>query len=98
MLSVAALLLFGFSLWSSFALTVAMAHELMPDHVGLTSGLMLGVSVGAGGLGVAFTGLLADSYSLDTALSTIPMLVVASFLLILLVRYPWKLFTPPRIG
>ncbi|HOT02553.1 MAG TPA: MFS transporter [Methanolinea sp.] len=90
LLSLAALLVFGFALWSSFALTVAMAHELMPDHVGLTSGLMLGVAVGAGGLGVAATGLIADRLSLDAALSTIPLLVIGSLLLMLLVRYPWK--------
>jgi len=95
LLSLAALLVFGFALWSSFALTVAMAHELMPDHVGLTSGLMLGVAVGAGGLGVAATGLIADRLSLDAALSTIPLLVIGSLLLMLLVRYPWKSLSRP---
>ncbi|OPY43110.1 MAG: putative MFS family transporter protein [Methanoregulaceae archaeon PtaU1.Bin222] len=96
LLSIIALLLFGFSLWSSFALTVAMAHELMPDHVGLTSGLMLGVSVGAGGLGVAFTGMIADSISLHAALSSIPALIIAALLLMLIVRYPWK-YLPSRV-
>jgi len=95
LISLAALLVFGFALWSSFALTVAMAHELMPDHVGLTSGLMLGVAVGAGGLGVAATGLIADRISLDAALSTIPLLVIGSLLLMLLVRYPWKSLSRP---
>jgi FSR family fosmidomycin resistance protein-like MFS transporter len=93
--SIAALLVFGFALWSSFALTVAMAHEMMPDHVGLTSGLMLGVAVGAGGLGVAATGMIADRISLDAALSTIPILVIGSLLLMLLVRYPWKSLSRP---
>lgn len=95
LISLAALLVFGFALWSSFALTVAMAHELMPDHIGLTSGLMLGVAVGAGGLGVAATGLIADRISLDAALSTIPLLVIGSLLLMLLVRYPWKSLSRP---
>lgn len=97
-LSYAALLLFGFFLWSSFALTVAMSHELMPEHLGLTSGLMLGVSVGAGGLGVACTGLIADAISLDAALSSIPLLVFVSLIIVFMVRYPWKSFTRSRIG
>ncbi len=90
MLSVIALMIFGFFLWSSFAVTVAMSHELMPTRVGLTSGLMIGVSIGAGGVGVAFSGYLADQYSLTTALGTVPVLVLLAALFILFLEYPWK--------
>lgn len=90
--SLVALLIFGFTLWSSFALTVAISHELMPEHVGMTSGLMLGVAIGAGGLGVALTGYIADEYSLMTALATIPVLIGGAALLMSRVRYPWKTF------
>jgi FSR family fosmidomycin resistance protein-like MFS transporter len=88
-LSIAGLLLFGFALWSSFALTVAMAHELAPRHVGITSGLLLGVAIGAGGLGVAVTGLLADRYSLEAAITSIPVLIAVTVSLMFMVRYPW---------
>lgn len=91
-LSVLSLLLFGFFLWSSFAVTVAMSHELMPTRVGLTSGLMIGVSIGAGGIGVAFSGFLADRYSLVTALGTVPVLILCAALFILFLEYPWKSF------
>ncbi len=89
-LSLVALLIFGFTLWSSFALTVAISHELMPGHVGMTSGLMLGVAIGAGGLGVALTGYIADQYSLQSALATIPALIAGAALLMTMVRYPGK--------
>jgi FSR family fosmidomycin resistance protein-like MFS transporter len=86
-----ALIVFGFFLWSSFAVTVAMSHEILPSRVGMASGLMLGVAIGAGGIGVAINGLIADMYSLTTALYTIPILIVGAAGLMMVVRYPWKL-------
>jgi FSR family fosmidomycin resistance protein-like MFS transporter len=88
--SIAALHLFGFVLWSGLAVTVAMAHELMPRDVGLASGLLLGVAVGAGGLGVAVTGMLADRFSLSFAIGSLPFVVAAACITLLMVRYPWK--------
>jgi FSR family fosmidomycin resistance protein-like MFS transporter len=89
-LSILSLIIFGFFLWSNFAVTVAMSHELMPRSVGLASGLMLGVAIGAGGIGVAVSGMIADQYSLMAALVLIPVLLIAAAALILTVRYPWK--------
>jgi FSR family fosmidomycin resistance protein-like MFS transporter len=88
--SVIALLLFGFFLWSTFAVAVAMGHELMPGNVGLASGMMLGVAIGFGGLGVAVNGLIADHYSLAAALGTIPIPIIGAIILMALVPYPWK--------
>ena len=65
------LLVFGFALWSGFAVTVAIAHEMVPGKVAFTSGLMLGASLGAGGLGVAVFGFLADRYSLAATLQSV---------------------------
>jgi MFS transporter, FSR family, fosmidomycin resistance protein len=88
--SLALLGLFGFGLWSTFAITVALSHELMPRAVGLASGVMLGVVVGAGGLGVAVTGYLADLTSLELALWTVVPVLVVSALLYAALPYPWK--------
>ncbi|WP_342679175.1 MFS transporter [Methanofollis sp. UBA420] len=88
--SYVALLIFGFFLWSTFSVTVAMAQEVMPGNVGLASGLMLGLAVGAGGIGVAVSGAIADASSLGTALATLPLPVVAALLLVFAVPYPWK--------
>lgn len=91
MVAYLALVFFGFFLWSSFAVTVAMSHEIMPSRVGMASGLMLGVAIGAGGIGVAINGMIADTYSLMTALYTIPILIVGAAALMVFVRYPWNL-------
>ncbi len=93
-----ALVLFGFFLWSSFAVTVAMSHELLPSSVGMASGLMLGVAIGAGGIGVAVNGMIADMYSLTGALSTIPILIAGAAVVMMLVKYPWKLLAEKRAG
>ena len=90
-ISVLFLLAFGFFLWSSFSVTVAMSHEMVPRSVGIASGMMIGVAIGAGGVGVAFSGMIADSYSLISALATIPVLILVSASLMSRVRYPWKL-------
>ena len=66
-------ILFGFFIWSTFAVAVAMSHELLPGNVGLASGMMLGLAIGFGGLGVAVNGIIADHYSLAAALGTIPI-------------------------
>ncbi len=62
----------------------------MPRAVGLASGVMLGVVVGAGGLGVAVTGYLADIASLELALWTVVPVLIVSALLYAVLPYPWK--------
>ena len=90
LVAIAALLCFGFCLWSTFAVAVAMGHELLPQNVGLASGMMLGLAIGFGGLGVAVSGLIADHYSLGAALGTIPLPIAVAVVLMALLPYPWK--------
>ncbi|RQD81127.1 MAG: MFS transporter [Methanocalculus sp. MSAO_Arc2] len=69
----------GYLIWSTFSVTVTMAQEYLPDRVGLASGLLLGFSLGAGGLGVSVVGIAADYLSLYTALFglAIPLTIAA---------------------
>jgi FSR family fosmidomycin resistance protein-like MFS transporter len=94
--SLVAMIVFGFILWSTFAVTVAMAHEIAPGNVGLVSGLMLGLAVGVGGMGVAVTGWIADMTSLSLGLATIPVAIALAVPLFLAVPYPWKVFSRNR--
>jgi len=94
--SLAALMVFGFILWSTFAVTVAMAHEIAPGNVGLVSGLMLGLAVGVGGMGVAATGWIADMTTLTLGLMTIPLAIALAIPLFLAVPYPWKFLSRNR--
>jgi FSR family fosmidomycin resistance protein-like MFS transporter len=89
-LSILMLLIFGFCLWSTFAVAVAMSHELLPGNIGLASGVMLGLAIGFGGLGVAVNGIIADHYSLHAAIATIPLPIIAAVILMALLPYPWK--------
>lgn len=84
-LQVIALAIAGASLISASSLTVVMAQELLPDNVGLASGLTLGLGFGAGGLGAAALGALGDAHGIGAtmqALAWLPVpLVLASLLL-----------------
>jgi FSR family fosmidomycin resistance protein-like MFS transporter len=90
LLAIVALLCFGFCLWATFSVAVAIGHELLPQNVGLASGMMLGLAIGFGGLGVAVNGLIADHYSLGAALGTIPVPIAFAVVLMAFLPYPWK--------
>ncbi|HOI14333.1 MAG TPA: MFS transporter [Methanoculleus sp.] len=97
-LSLVALMIFGFILWSTFAVTVAMAHEIAPGNVGTVSGLMLGLAVGVGGMGVAVTGWIADMTTLTLGFATIPLAIVLAVPLFLAVPYPWRSLARSRLS
>src|SRR5262249_3076211 len=50
----------GFILASAFPAVVVFGQELMPGRVGMVSGLFFGFIFGAGGIGAAMLGTLAD--------------------------------------
>lgn len=54
----------GLVLASAFSAIVVFAQELVPGRVGAVSGLFFGFAFGAGGLGAALLGQLADSTSM----------------------------------
>ena len=87
-LLILSILLFGFFLWSSFAVTISMAHELVPTQIGFISGLFMGVAMGAGGIGVSISGIIADHAGLTATLATFPVLVLLAAVLFALVEYP----------
>jgi MFS transporter, FSR family, fosmidomycin resistance protein len=55
----------GATLISASSLTVVMAQEILPNRVGLASGLTLGLAFGAGGLGATALGKYADIFGLS---------------------------------
>jgi FSR family fosmidomycin resistance protein-like MFS transporter len=89
-LGLLSLMLFGFSLWSSFSVTLAIAHELLPGNLGLASGLLLGLSMGFGGLGVALIGGIGDAVGLAGAFWALLMITVLAIPLFIVLPYPWR--------
>jgi MFS transporter, FSR family, fosmidomycin resistance protein len=63
-----ALALVGTCVVGTFGVTMVMGQEYMPRHVGTASGLVIGLSVGLGGVAAVALGGLADATTLRTAL------------------------------
>ena len=78
----------GMALLASFSVTVVFAQELLPQHLGLASGLTLGLAFGAGGLGVGMSGLMADLLGLRTSVWMLVFLPGLAGLLALTLRSP----------
>lgn len=74
LLSLVFLMVAGFVLISSFAITVVYGQELMPGSVGTASGLMLGFSIGIGGLGIPVLGYVGDVAGISMAMWLIALL------------------------
>jgi len=81
----------GTVLISSFALTTVMAQTTLPQHLGIASGMMVGFSMSAGGIGVTVLGMIADAWGVPIAMKTILILPLIAFGLSLIVKYPLKL-------
>lgn len=80
--------LLGMTLIASFTVTIVMAQRLLPNNLGVASGLTVGFAIGTGGIGVTILGVIADAYGVPAALKFIGILPVAGFLMSLTVPYP----------
>jgi FSR family fosmidomycin resistance protein-like MFS transporter len=58
-------ILIGLIIASAFSAILVYAQELVPNRVGMISGLFFGLAFGMGGLGAAILGTLADHTSID---------------------------------
>ncbi len=77
---VVALGIAGGALISTSTLTVVMAQALLPNRVGLASGLTLGLTFGAGGIGATALGKYADAAGIGQSMviiALLPLVVVA---------------------
>ncbi len=77
----------GMLLVSTFSVTIVMAQKLLPNKLGVASGLMVGFAIGTGGIGVTLLGLVADNYGVPMALQSIVVLPLVGFLLSVFLRY-----------
>jgi MFS transporter, FSR family, fosmidomycin resistance protein len=96
-----ALALVGISVVGTFGITMVLGQEYMPRHVGTASGLVIGMSVGLGGLAAVALGSLADATSLRAALfvaAAAPMLAVALAVLLPSERAKRPLEPAPEVG
>jgi len=63
-----ALMLVGACVIGTFGVTMVMSQEYLPRHIGMASGLSVGLSIGLGGIAAVALGALADAVDLRAAL------------------------------
>lgn len=76
--------LIGFIVMSSFSVTVVYAQELLPNKIGMVSGLIVGLAFGLGAIGSILFGTLADLFSIKIVMifcSFLPLLGLITFLM-----------------
>jgi MFS transporter, FSR family, fosmidomycin resistance protein len=79
-----ALAFVGVAVIGTFGITMVMAQQYLPRHIGTASGLSIGFSIGLGGVAAVLLGAIADSIDLKTALYVSSVAPVAAVLLTLL--------------
>ncbi|MCP4380896.1 MAG: MFS transporter [Hyphomicrobiales bacterium] len=57
--------LIGLVLASAFSAIIVMGHTLVPNRIGMISGVFFGLAFGIGGIGAAALGILADATSIN---------------------------------
>lgn len=80
----------GAALLASNSVTVVFAQELLPQNIGLASGLALGLGFGAGGLGVGVSGVVADLLGLQSSMWGLALLPGLAGLLALRLKSPQR--------
>jgi len=80
----------GMVLISSFTVTIVIVQELLPNNLGVASGLMAGFAIGTGGIGVTLLGAIADHFGLPVALQSIMLLPVIGLLISFFIKYPLR--------
>jgi FSR family fosmidomycin resistance protein-like MFS transporter len=78
----------GMALIATFSVTVVMAQTVLPHHLGMASGLMVGFAIGTGGIGVTLLGIIADMGGVPLAMKTLFVLPLIGFGLSLFLKYP----------
>lgn len=78
----------GFCLAATYSPTIVIGQEYLPNHVGFSSGVTLGISVAFGGIAAPFIGLLADNRGIWYALAAVAFLPVINVLLSLFLPIP----------
>jgi FSR family fosmidomycin resistance protein-like MFS transporter len=63
-----ALMLVGLCVVGTFGITMVLSQLYLPRHVGMASGLSVGLAMGLGGIAAVVLGAVADAVDLETAL------------------------------
>ncbi len=81
--AIAVIILLGFILVSTTAVSVVYGQKLMPGKVGMVTGLMIGFAYGTAGVFISLLGYLADIWGIRSMFSILTVLLIIGFLLTL---------------
>jgi len=73
---------------ATFTSSLVLAQRLMPNNVGMASGLTIGLSIGLGAMGVLSLGQVADVWGMPIIFTILACLPVVGFILTLFVEEP----------
>ncbi|GMA97882.1 MFS transporter [Pelosinus sp. IPA-1] len=73
---------------ATFTSSLVLAQKMMPNNVGMASGLTIGLSVGLGAMGVLALGKVADIWGMPLIFTILACLPVVGFVLTLFVEEP----------
>jgi len=71
----------GICVIGTFGVTMVMSQEYLPRHIGMASGLSIGLSIGIGGIAAVGLGAIADAIDLRAALYVCAAAPVAGLVL-----------------
>jgi FSR family fosmidomycin resistance protein-like MFS transporter len=73
---------------ATFTSSLVLAQRMMPNNVGMASGLTIGLSVGLGAMGVLALGKVADIWGMPLLFTVLACLPIIGFVLTLFVKEP----------
>lgn len=85
------LVLFGFFVLSSFVVTVVYGQMMLPNNIGFASGLMIGLAVGAGGIGATLMGWISDRFGVEVIFDLFVIIPIIAALITLMLPSEKKL-------
>ena len=85
----------GFTLFTPFSPMVVLGQKYLPNHMGLASGVTLGLAVSIGGAFAPVLGVIADRYGVQTVLELLTIMPVLALLISFLLTVP-KVDKPER--
>ena len=94
-LGTVALMLVGLCVVGTFGVTMVLSQLYLPRHLGMASGLSVGLAMGLGGIAAVALGVVADAIDLETALYVAAVAPGLGAVLCLALPRPQPLIAPP---
>ena len=83
---------------ATFTSSLVLSQKMMPDNIGMASGLTLGFSIGLGAMGVLALGQVADLQGVSSVFNLLLVLPIFCFVLTLFVQNADELAAQPAIS